>query len=251
MEGNNDAAELTTTFQSPSGGDSERIRQESMSDPSDERKYLPPGNPNKEEYRLSTFHVGLPSNDALKTKNVGALAECGFSYNGKNTCCVSCGRKIDLETDDVFSQPGLHATNCLMKTGTEHGNIPLKRSVRKGFLELKNAIQYVPSESDKNVQQNGRSNLQRPPLKDVEEGFDDNASSFLVPGIRDTYIRRRHVTARIRLPSHPEGVESLNAGLGFGEEPKSPTATLMVINRRRRSSSSIDDEEPTAKFRSS
>ncbi|CAK8672492.1 unnamed protein product [Clavelina lepadiformis] len=86
--------------------------------------YIPPGDPVKESYRLSTF-IKFPQETPVNPSN---LAKVGFYYIGykDRVICFSCGLFMDNWTqgDDV-KLSRWHRNDCQMMRGEECGNVPI------------------------------------------------------------------------------------------------------------------------------
>ncbi|XP_076810059.1 baculoviral IAP repeat-containing protein 7-like isoform X1 [Clavelina lepadiformis] len=94
-------------------------------DPPGQRSvYIPPGDPVKESYRLSTF-IKFPQDSPANPSN---LSKVGFYYTGykDRVKCFSCGLCVEDWTisDDVKS-PRWHLDDCQLMKGEECGNIPI------------------------------------------------------------------------------------------------------------------------------
>ncbi|XP_076799916.1 inhibitor of apoptosis protein-like isoform X1 [Clavelina lepadiformis] len=95
-------------------------------DPPGQRSvYIPPGQPERETYRLSTFK-DFPSNVPV---DVRRLASRGFYFTGykDRVKCFSCGQCLqDWTVDDNPGSDDWHRSDCELIRGTDTTNVPLQ-----------------------------------------------------------------------------------------------------------------------------
>ncbi|XP_076818304.1 baculoviral IAP repeat-containing protein 2-like [Clavelina lepadiformis] len=101
-----------------------RVYDRARDPPGQRSVYIPPGDPVKESYRLSTF-IKFPQETPVNPSN---LAKVGFYYTGykDRVKCFSCGLCVEDWTlgDDVKSSRW-HRNDCQMMKGEECGNVPI------------------------------------------------------------------------------------------------------------------------------
>ncbi|XP_076818324.1 E3 ubiquitin-protein ligase XIAP-like isoform X2 [Clavelina lepadiformis] len=101
-----------------------RVYDRARDPPGQRSLYIPPGDPVKESYRLSTF-IKFPQKSPVNPSN---LAKVGFYYTGykDRVKCFSCGLCVEHWTlgDDVKSSRW-HRNDCQMMKGEECGNVPI------------------------------------------------------------------------------------------------------------------------------
>ncbi|CAK8686350.1 unnamed protein product [Clavelina lepadiformis] len=94
-------------------------------DPPGQRShYIPPGDPVRETYRLSTFKL-FPREVQV---DVRKLASAGFYFTGfkDRTKCFSCGQPVqEWEARDDPKLPRWHRSNCDITNGSDTSNIPI------------------------------------------------------------------------------------------------------------------------------
>ena len=94
-------------------------------DPPGQRSvYIPPGDTNKESYRLSTF-IKFPSDCPVNPRN---LAAYGFYYTGykDRVKCFSCGLCVEnWVLGDNASSSRWHKDTSKMMRQEDSGNIPI------------------------------------------------------------------------------------------------------------------------------
>ncbi|XP_076800003.1 baculoviral IAP repeat-containing protein 7-like isoform X9 [Clavelina lepadiformis] len=94
-------------------------------DPPGQRShYIPPGDPARETYRLSTFKL-FPREVQV---DVRKLASAGFYFTGfkDRTKCFSCGQPVqEWEARDDPKLPQWHRSNCDITNGSDKSNIPI------------------------------------------------------------------------------------------------------------------------------
>ncbi|XP_076818309.1 E3 ubiquitin-protein ligase XIAP-like isoform X2 [Clavelina lepadiformis] len=101
-----------------------RVYDRARDPPGQRSVYIPPGDPVKESYRLSTF-IKFPQETPVNPSN---LAKVGFYYTGykDRVKCFSCGLCVEDWTlgDDVKSSRW-HWNDCQMMRLEECGNVPI------------------------------------------------------------------------------------------------------------------------------
>ncbi|CAK8686351.1 unnamed protein product [Clavelina lepadiformis] len=100
-------------------------------DPPGQRShYIPPGDPIRETYRLSTFKL-FPREVQV---DVRKLASAGFYFTGfkDRTKCFSCGQSVqEWEAEDDPKLPRWHRSNCDIISGTDTRNIPIASFIKR------------------------------------------------------------------------------------------------------------------------
>ena len=102
--------------------------------PGQKSVYIPPGDTEKEAYRLSTF-IRF-TNAAVDPR---LLAKFGFYYTGykDRVKCFSCGGATDGWTpyDDVTSAEW-HLRDCKIMLGEDSGNVPLSKLILLTIISI-------------------------------------------------------------------------------------------------------------------
>ncbi|XP_076811409.1 baculoviral IAP repeat-containing protein 7-like isoform X2 [Clavelina lepadiformis] len=100
-------------------------------DPPGQRSiYIPPGQPERETYRLATFK-NFPSNVPV---DVRRLASRGFYFTGykDRVKCFSCGQCVkDWNVEDDPTSHVWHKPDCDLITGRDERNIPINSFIRQ------------------------------------------------------------------------------------------------------------------------
>ncbi|XP_076805788.1 baculoviral IAP repeat-containing protein 7-A-like [Clavelina lepadiformis] len=101
-----------------------RLLRQIRDPPGQKSRYIPPGDPTTETYRLSTFKL-FPREVQI---DVRKLASAGFYFTGfkDRTKCFSCGQSVqEWEFKDDPKLLRWHRSDCDIIHGTETRNIPI------------------------------------------------------------------------------------------------------------------------------
>ena len=134
----NEIADLEKRFYSDELIEREGLVYRKIRDPPGQRSvYIPPGETNRESYRVFTF-LKYPTRAPVRTST---LASAGFYYTGykDRVKCFCCGMSVESWTaaDDPASYRW-HTVDCELILGKNHGNVPLASARYKNFQRMEN-----------------------------------------------------------------------------------------------------------------
>ncbi|XP_076817622.1 baculoviral IAP repeat-containing protein 2-like [Clavelina lepadiformis] len=101
-----------------------RLLRQVTDPPGQQSRYIPPGDPARETYRLSTFKL-FPREVQV---DVRKLVSAGFYFTGfkDRTKCFSCGQSVqEWEVEDDPKLLRWHRSNCDIINGKDTRNIPI------------------------------------------------------------------------------------------------------------------------------
>ncbi|XP_076816620.1 baculoviral IAP repeat-containing protein 7-like [Clavelina lepadiformis] len=107
-----------------------RLLRQVTDPPGQQSRYIPPGDPTRETYRLSTFKL-FPREVQV---DVRKLAAAGFYFTGfkDRTKCFSCGQSVqEWEVEDDPKLLRWHRSNCDIINGKDTRNIPIDSILRQ------------------------------------------------------------------------------------------------------------------------
>ncbi|CAK8686356.1 unnamed protein product [Clavelina lepadiformis] len=198
-------------------------------DPPGQRSvYIPPGDPHRETYRLSTYK-DFPTDCQV---DVRRLARNGFYFTGfkDRVKCFSCGQCVqDWTISDNPDDPGWHRHDCQHARGQDASNVPLLSIIQR-FDQRRN-VTPKPHSSH-----NGPTQRSSPPsageiltqgLDFMEETVQPNTSTYQTASVAQaTRVPPPSVVAATRAAERNPPAHVTNSTLGEIERLRPTTNSL-------------------------
>ncbi|CAK8695954.1 unnamed protein product [Clavelina lepadiformis] len=137
-----------------------RLLRQIRDPPGQQIRYIPPGDPARVTYRLSTFKL-FPREVQVDVRKLASAGFC-FTCFKDRTKCFSCGQSVqEWEVEDDPKLLRWHRSNCDFINGTRTRNIPMDSILRQfGFTPL-------------HGHRNAASSATRPPTSENPQASED------------------------------------------------------------------------------